>query len=87
MAKTKAGEEAPKNESKHDKFKRLATARMGTVLQKLKVLTNCANATTYEWTPEEAQKIIDTLQSKIDLLKEKLLGDEQGNEEADGFSL
>jgi hypothetical protein len=76
-----------KNESKHDKFKRLASARTQTVLQKLDVLINCANGNNYEWTPEDGTKIVDVVQAKVDELKDKLLGGDEGNAAEEAFAL
>lgn len=87
MAKEKSEKTTEKAESKHDKFKRLAAARTQTVLQKLDVLINCANGTNYEWMPEEGQKIVDVVQGKVDVLKDKLLGGDEGNAPEEGFTL
>jgi len=74
-------------ESKHDKFKRLASARTQTVLQKLDVLINCANGNNYEWTPDDGAKIVDVVQAKVDMLKDKLLGGEKPGPTKESFVL
>lgn len=42
---------------KKDRFKRLATARTNEILKKLRILSNCANRSAYEYSEEEINKI------------------------------
>src|SRR3989338_1470510 len=46
-----------KNENKKDRFRRLATLRTNTVLKRLKVLGNCSNRSSYEYTEDEINRI------------------------------
>jgi hypothetical protein len=48
---------SPKNETKHERFKRLAALRTNQVLERLSVLGNCANRGAYEYTEEEVNRI------------------------------
>ena len=45
------------NESKKERFKRLASYRTNEILKKLKVLGNCSNKSTYDYSEEEVNKI------------------------------
>ena len=68
----------PLNESKKERFKRLAEYRTNEVLGKLKVLGNCANRQGYEYTEEEVKKIFDTIDKKIREIKSSGLGRMEG---------
>ena len=59
------------SENRRERFKRLATARTNTVLQKLKVLSNCANRQAYEYTEDEIEKIFATVDKYLKSVKSK----------------
>lgn len=52
-------------ENKKDRFKRLATIRTRTILQKIRILGNCANKNAYEYTDEEIRKIFGAIEEQI----------------------
>ncbi|MBI2669534.1 MAG: hypothetical protein HYX20_00055 [Candidatus Yanofskybacteria bacterium] len=60
-----------KNETRRDRFKRLATMRTNAVLRRLKVLGNCSNRSTYEYTEEEINKIFSEIERKVKEVKAK----------------
>jgi len=60
-----------KKEDKKEKFRRLAAYRTNEVLKRLKVLGNCANRSTYEYTPEEVNKIFSTIEKKVREIRAK----------------
>jgi hypothetical protein len=49
-------------EDKRERFKRLASARTSEVLKKLRVLSNCSNKSAYSYTPDEVEKIFNTIE-------------------------
>ena len=55
-------------ESKSDKFKRLATKRVKNAISKVELITNLAGSS-YEYTPEEVEKILNALQGSVDKVK------------------
>ena len=57
-------------ESKHDKFKRLATQRVTNAIKKIELLANLSTSG-YESTPEEVEKIFKALQDTLDGVKER----------------
>lgn len=59
------------SENRRERFKRLATARTNNVLQKLKVLGNCANRQAYEYGEEEVDKIFATIDKYLKSIKSK----------------
>ena len=63
------GKQESKQESKHDKFKRLATQRVTNAVKKIKLIGNLSSSG-YEYTTEEVEKILATLQATMDGVKE-----------------
>ena len=55
-------------ESKSDKFKRLASKRVVNAISKIELLTNLAGSS-YEYTPEQVEKILGALQGSVDKVK------------------
>ncbi len=58
------------NETKHDKFKRLATKRVNDTIKKLKNIGNLS-APSYEYSEEEINKIFSSLQEALDNARNK----------------
>ena len=68
-----ASEENPvpgKEESKSDKFKRLAEPRVDNTLKKIKILGNLAGSG-YEYNPEQVEKILTSLKAAIGEVEQK----------------
>lgn len=64
---------------KRERFKKLAVYRTNEVLKRLRVLSNCANRSAYDYTEEEINKIFLTIEkatknarSKFHYPKEKI---------------
>lgn len=55
-------------ESKSDKFKRLASKRVVNAISKIELITNLAGSS-YEYTPEQVEKILTALQGSVDKVK------------------
>ena len=60
--------ESKQGESKHDKFVRLATQRVTNAVKKIELIGNLASSS-YEYAPEEAEKIFAALQQAVDGVK------------------
>lgn len=58
-------------ESAHDRFVRLATKRTNTVLEKLRVLGNCANRGVYEYSNDEVEKMFGAISEELRIVKMK----------------
>ena len=56
-------------EGKKEKFNRIATIRTKRVLEKLRVLGNCANRGTYEYTENDVKKIFFAIEDEIKRVK------------------
>ena len=75
----------PIEESKHDKFVRLAEARTNKIIDMLQLLGNCANSSVYEYTQEEVEEIFQALDQEVREAKKKFTKAEP--EKAARFSL
>jgi len=67
-----AGEEDTsfENESKADKFKRLASKRTNNAIKQIENIGKLSTSA-YEYTPEQVEKIFDALQHTLDTAKAK----------------
>ena len=59
------------SETKRQRFQRLAEKRTNDVLERLRILGNCANRGQYEYTPEEVRKIFKVIESEVNVIKMK----------------
>lgn len=62
---------AEKNETPHDRFKRLGALRTNEVLKRLKILGNCANRQAYEYTEKDVDAIFSAIERKAKETKAK----------------
>jgi len=62
------------NETRSDRFKRLATQRTNAALDKLRLLGNLSNKSNYEYTEEDVNKIFFAIDSQLRIIKSLLLG-------------
>ena len=58
-------------ESRSEKFKRVATKRTNELLEKIRILGNCSNKSTYEYTEEDVIKIFKSLEKQLEITKVK----------------
>jgi hypothetical protein len=59
------------NETRHERFKRLATMRTKTILDRIRVLGNCSNAQLYEYADDEINKIFGAIEQATKETKAK----------------
>jgi hypothetical protein len=55
----------PSNESKRERFRRLATHRTNAVLHRLQILGHCANPQLYDYSEEDVRKIFRAIDSEV----------------------
>lgn len=60
-----------KDDTPKERFKRLATLRTNEVLKRLKVLGNCANRQSYEYSEKDIESIFSTIERKVKEVKMK----------------
>lgn len=58
-------------ESRKDKFKRLAEKRTTEVLEKLRILGNLSNKSSYEFYEEDINKIFKAIDEQVRLMKSR----------------
>ncbi len=56
-------------ENRHERFKRIAAKRTNEILEKIRILGNCSNKSSYEYTEEEVNKIFGELDKQLKLTK------------------
>ncbi len=60
-------------ETRHERFKRIASKRTNEILEKIRILGNCSNKSSYEFTEEEVNKIFSEIDKHLKLTKAKFL--------------
>lgn len=55
----------PENETKNEKFLRIATPRVNAIIDKLDILSNCA-ASNYEYTEEQVEAMFQAIRDAVD---------------------
>ncbi len=61
----------PDIDEKRARFKRLAAQRTNAVVKALRILGNCGNRSTYEYTDEEVRKVFDEVEHSVKETKER----------------
>lgn len=65
------------NETKNEKFLRIAEVRVNKLLGWLRKIDNLSNKNNYEYTDEQAQQIFDFIQDELDEVKKHFLDSEK----------
>lgn len=68
------------NESKRDRFVRLAEARTNRILDDLRLLGNCSSKTNYEYTDSDVKKIFTAIENELKVVKARYQGREGKDE-------
>ena len=66
-------------EKKREAFKRLATKRTNTVIEKIRILGHCANPWQYEYSEEEVKKIFKAIDIELRAVKNKFKNTKQSD--------
>jgi murein L,D-transpeptidase YafK len=59
------------NETKRDKFVRLAEARTNKIIDTLQLLGNCSNTSAYEYTQQDVDQIFAAIETEVREAKKK----------------
>ena len=62
------------SETRSDRFKRLATQRTNAVLDKLRLLGNLSNKSSYEYSEEDLRKIFSAIDIQLRTIKTRFSG-------------
>lgn len=57
------------NESREDKFKRIASLRTIRILENLRLLGNCSSTGNYSYTKQDISKIFSTIEKEVKRIK------------------
>lgn len=68
------------NESKRERFVRIAEARTNKILEMMRLLGNCSSKANYEYSDEDIKKIFGTLEKELKNTKNRFLGIDSNNE-------
>lgn len=64
-------------ETRHDRFRRIASKRTNEILEKIRILGNCSNRSSYEYTEEKVNKIFSEIEKQLKFTKAKFLAGER----------
>ena len=70
--------------NKSEKFRELARSRVNRAINMIRLIANLGNKAHYDYTSEQARKIVNALQSEVSKVKIKFNSKKRGTEE---FSL
>lgn len=62
------------NETKRQRFVRLAEARTNKILEMMRLLGNCSSKANYDYTEEDIKKIFNALEKELKNTKNRFLG-------------
>ncbi len=60
-----------KEETKRDKFVRIAEARTNKIINMIQLLGNCSNQSMYEYSQKDVNKIFSAIQNELDEAKKR----------------
>ena len=66
---------------KSDKFKELARSRVNRAINMIRLIANLGNKAHYDYTPEQARKIVNALNSEVKNVSTKFHSKKRGTEE------
>lgn len=66
-----AAKQGLENETKREKFIRLAEARTNKIISMIQLLGNCSNSSQYEYSQKDVDKIFKAIQMELDEAKKR----------------
>ena len=76
---------ANNNESKRERFVRLAEARTNKIIDMIQLLGNCSNQSQYEYSQKDVVKIFNAIQAELDSAKKRF--NKQDTQKGNKFKL
>jgi len=76
----KADAQAKKIESKSEKWKRLVNFRVPKLVKMLRQIANLSSKQTYDYTPEEAAKLLEYIHNEVSYINKRFTGPQPGPE-------
>lgn len=71
-------------ESKSEKFVRIAEARTNKIIDMIRLLGNCSNTASYEYSKEDVKKIFSAIDTELKVAKAKF---DSANDDTSKFKL
>lgn len=68
------------DETKEEKFKRIASARSNKILHHIRLLSNCSNKGVYSYTEDQIEHIYSTIEKELKDSKSKFKSDDKKRE-------
>lgn len=68
-------------ETRHERFIRLAEKRTNNIIKNIRILGNCSNRSSYEYTKEEVDKIFNAIANELREAKAKFTFKNRNNQE------
>lgn len=62
------------SETKHEKFVRVAESRTNKIIDMIRLLSNCSNTATYEYTDADVKKIFTAIEQELRICKSNYQG-------------
>lgn len=62
------------NETKRERFVRIAEARTNRIIDNLRLLGNCSSKSNYDYTDEDIKKIFGAIEREVKATKNRYLG-------------
>ena len=56
-------------EEKQARFRKIAAARTDSILDKLRILSNCANTQLYDYSDNEVKQILKAIENQLNMVK------------------
>ena len=72
-------------ETKREKFVRIAEARTNKIINMIQLLGNCSNQSLYEYSQKDVNKIFNTIQTELDEAKKRY--NKQDSQKGSKFTL
>ncbi len=66
---------------KSDKFKELARSRVNRAINMIRLIANLGNKAHYDYTPDQARKIVSALSAEVNNVRTKFNSKKRGTEE------
>ena len=67
----------PTNETRADRFKRLASHRTNSIIDKLRLLGNLSNKSNYEYSEDDVRKILSAIENQLKITKARFTGNKK----------
>ena len=79
MAEKVEDMEKNSEETRSERFRRVATRRTNNILRQIQVLGNCSNKSSYSYTEEDIKKIFSTIEGELRAVKARFVNKKKNN--------